>query len=782
MASVYNNVTSGSSASSIRGFGGLASGLDRDSLIEGMTIGVRSKIAKQQKSKQTLQWKQDTYRSISSKLIEFSKKYTSYTSVDTNLFSTAFWTKSTATPTGVNSKYVQVTGSPNGSGNISIVGVEKLAKRAAVTSSDAISGGELNTAVINFEDIKNVSNLEGQTLNFQVGDETFAVQLKSGKVGEFTYDYSNATKAMASIKESLKGISIGDKTLDQVIQVTTTPPGDESTPAGTPFELDFRSIDPDNREIHLTGGSEGALKALGFKDSAAFTEAGKIKISDSGMEGIDELIQEAFSQQTFMDRIDGKKMTFTYNGTSKTIDLTYDDTWSSDERLQKFAADIEAKLEDAFGKGRISVTPDNGKLKFVTQTPDKEPDPTSELAINSSDPDIVELLGVKQGQSNRLNWDAAVKDSGLVIPTDKKITINGKEITIDPDWTVNKLIETINNETDVTVTYMKNADRFSIVSKEEGASGEVTLDENAAKLFKTTAGTVPGEDAIINVRYGDSTDPVKLSRGSNTFDLDGMKVTVNGTFNTDGSDATQEVALNTKADPDKIVKAVSSMVKEYNELIKLINDEVSTRPNRKYEPLTDEQKEEMTEKQIEKWETEAKKGMLFGDPELRSLSDSMRFIFGYGGDEIVLMESFGITKSTDYGENGALAFDETKFRKALEESPDKVQELFNKAADKDTGERGGFMARLSEVNKQYAATTGSVKGSLIEKAGSVHSPASILSNTLKKSMDRIDDYIERLQDQLKVETDRYVKQFTSLETLISQMNSQSSWLQGAFGG
>ncbi|MFT4106000.1 MAG: flagellar filament capping protein FliD [Lacrimispora sp.] len=778
MASASSKISSGSSASSIRGFGGLASGLDRDSLIEGMTIGTRSKIAKQQKSKQTLQWKQDTYRSISSKLIEFSKKYTSYSSVDTNLLSTAFWTKSAATPTGVNSKYVQVTGSPNSSGNISIVGVEKLAKRASVTSG-SVSGGALNTGVINFEDVKTISNLEGQTLNFQVGTETFAVELKSGEVGGFTYDYSNATKAMASIKEALKGISIGDKTLDQVIQVTASPAGDENTPSGTPFELDFTSIDPDNREISLTGGSEGALKALGFEDSSAFVA---LKITDSGTEGIDGLTQKAFSQLSFKDRIDGKKMTFSYNGTSKTIDLKYDDTWGIGDRLQNFAQDIQTKLEDVFGKGRISVTTDNGKLKFVTQTPNGGTDSTSELTVTSADSGIVELLGVKTGQSNRLNWDAAVKDSGLVIPADGKIKINGKEITIDPDWTMNELIETINNETDVTVTYMKNTDQFSIISKQEGASGKVTLDQAAADLFNAAAGTVDGQDAIISVRYGDSTDPVKLSRGSNTFDLDGMKVTVNGTFNTDGNDATQEVALNTKADPDKIVKAVSSMVKDYNELIKLINDEVSTRPNRKYEPLTDEQKEEMTEKQIEKWETEAKKGMLFGDPELRSLSDSMRFIFGTGGDEIVLMQSFGITKSTDYGENGALSFDETKFRKALEETPDKVQELFNKAADKDTGDRGGFMARLSEVNKQYAATTGSVKGSLIEKAGSIHSPASILSNTLKKSMDRIDDYVERLQAQLKVETDRYVKQFTSLETLISQMNSQSSWLQGAFGG
>lgn len=92
------------------------------------------------------------------------------------------------------------------------------------------------------------------------------------------------------------------------------------------------------------------------------------------------------------------------------------------------------------------------------------------------------------------------------------------------------------------------------------------------------------------------------------------------------------------------------------------------------------------------------------------------------------------------------------------------------------------MTRLTVITDKYASVTGATKGILVEKAGSIYAPTSILTNSLKKSMDGIDSIIERLQSQLKSETDRYIKQFTSLETLISQMNSQSSWLQGAFGG
>ena len=172
--------------------------------------------------------------------------------------------------------------------------------------------------------------------------------------------------------------------------------------------------------------------------------------------------------------------------------------------------------------------------------------------------------------------------------------------------------------------------------------------------------------------------------------------------------------------------------------------------------------------------------MLFNDSDLRGISDSLRFIFESGSSDKAMLESFGISTSSNYGDNGKLVFDETKFRAALESNPEDLQKLFTKTADSATGEKGGVMARITSVTDKYASTTSATKGILIEKAGSIYAPTSILNNYLQKSVDSINDYITRLQGQLKTETDRYVKQFTSLESLISQMNSQSSWLS-SFG-
>ncbi len=804
MASVYNSVTSGSLSSSIKGYGGLASGLDRDSLIEGMTAATRAKIAKQQKSKQTFQWRQDAYRSVSSKLVEFSRKYTSYTTPETNISSAAFWNSSSATAVGTNSKYVQVTGSSASASNVSIVGVEKLAKKASMVSTGDVSKRVLDTGSIDVTEEWAVNNLEEESLTFQLGNRTFSIRMSGG-------DYSTGEEVEKAINEALNAVSIGNKKLSDYVQANVT--GDKTTAVSSGnfdspgYTLDFNATTlGEENGLRLVGGSEKALKALG-----ADIKQLEDKESQYGLikaDGIASKLgpQELYRKETFEDKIDGKSMTFIYNGTTRSIKLSYEAGATPEATLENMRKDIEEKLGKEFGSGRIKVGVGAGnKLQFSTTKPDGSSDSSSDLIISRADTGVIGKNGaidVVAGESNRLRLDATFKEflekQGTMPDPEPgagdslNLKINGKDIQgLTYGSTMSEIIKAINDsDAGVTVAYMRSADRFSIIAKEEGASGEVDIQAGGANalLFGSLAGTkIQGEDAVLHVKYSDSSAVTELTRGSNSFNLDGLTVTVNGifgTYDTDGKIVDNKdgaVTFNTKTDSDKIVKAVSEMIKDYNAIVKLVNDEVSTKPNRKYYPLTDEQKEDMKESQIEKWEEEAKKGMMFGDSELRSLSDSLRSVFQVYGDDSALMESIGITKSTDYSDNGALAFDESKFRAGLETSGEKIRDLFTKKADTAAGDKGGLASRLTSVMDQYASTTGSVKGSLIEKAGSIYAPSSVLSNVLKKSMDEVDKYIERLQAQLKVETDRYVKQFTSLETVVSQMNSQSSWLS-SFGG
>ncbi|MDE6828957.1 MAG: flagellar filament capping protein FliD, partial [Lachnospiraceae bacterium] len=237
-------------------------------------------------------------------------------------------------------------------------------------------------------------------------------------------------------------------------------------------------------------------------------------------------------------------------------------------------------------------------------------------------------------------------------------------------------------------------------------------------------------------------------------------------------------------DADSIVDAVKSMIEEYNSMIEMVNKEVKTKPDRDYEPLTSEQKKELSEDEIEAWEKKAKEGLLYADSDIRSLTSDLRFIID-GGIAQELAE-MGISTSTSYSDNGKINFDESKFRAALASDPERVQELFAESSVKNTNGNGyskGIGANLKSVLDKYVNTTGAMtsKGILIRKAGHESSPMSVTENTMYNQLKAIKEQISKLQERLETERDRYIKQFTSLETLISQMNNQSSWLS-QFGG
>ncbi|MCI9227156.1 MAG: flagellar filament capping protein FliD, partial [Dorea sp.] len=244
-------------------------------------------------------------------------------------------------------------------------------------------------------------------------------------------------------------------------------------------------------------------------------------------------------------------------------------------------------------------------------------------------------------------------------------------------------------------------------------------------------------------------------------------------------ETSEPVEINAQVDVDKVMDSIKSMVEEYNKIVDLVNKELGTKPNRDYAPLTSEQKKELSDDDIKLWEEKAKEGLLFGDSDLRSLSSDLRFVITGG-----LAEQFreiGISTSTLYSDNGKISIDETKLRAALETNPEKVEQLFTSKAGTDAEGKptfDGLATNLRNVMDKYVKTIGSMetKGILIKKAGSTSSPMSVTENTIYKQISEIEKMIAKLQDRLESERDRYIKQFTSLETLISQMNSQSGYL------
>ena len=74
-------------------------------------------------------------------------------------------------------------------------------------------------------------------------------------------------------------------------------------------------------------------------------------------------------------------------------------------------------------------------------------------------------------------------------------------------------------------------------------------------------------------------------------------------------------------------------------------------------------------------------------------------------------------------------------------NPDQVKDAFTKSKENGAAS-DGLMASIQKVTDRYAATTGDVKGILIEKAGSQYSPTAALDNYTLNQMKEIDEQIE----------------------------------------
>ena len=121
----------------LRGFGGLASGIDRDALIEKMTASTTSKITSKKQAMTKLEWKRDAYRSISNKIIDLQDNYLSY-SATKSLKNSDFFAKNQVSVQGDPdyTKYISATGNADTASRVSVLGVKQLATSATLTSGE----------------------------------------------------------------------------------------------------------------------------------------------------------------------------------------------------------------------------------------------------------------------------------------------------------------------------------------------------------------------------------------------------------------------------------------------------------------------------------------------------------------------------------------------------------------------------------------------------------------------------------------------------------------------
>ena len=786
----------------LRGFGGLASGIDRDALIGQMTARTTSKITAKKQAMTKLEWKRDAYRSISNKIIDLQDNYLSY-SATKSLKNSDFFAKNQVSVQGDPdyTKYISATGNADTASRVSVLGVNKLATSATLISGEKKTDSAITLGGISESDFKNkevkTSNLSGTKLTFgtySITDKKFTEE------ATFTFPTSYEKKVDGGKTETvtIDYTASSDKIVEQLNEALDSQEflGKDGK-SGIQFELKDGKLQIISQTESITDKGKScviretssALKSLGFNSGDMNQDEIDNGISLKEFNDHTSSFEAAaITKQPLSAYLKGKSISVSYGGQTKNIELIGDKEEIKD--FEAFKDSLQKKLDKAFGSGKVTVgkgKDSKGSLTF-TATDNKQT-----LQISAGSKELQNALGITSTQSNKISTGSSLWENrdklGLgkyntkeeLNDALKNFTVNGAKIdNITADTTVDGLLTAINNNKDagVTAIYLGSENKFVLSSNEKGKGREISLgadpkDTTDAANLIFGGVSQDGTDGEMSILYNGVQTTITSS--SNTFSIDGLDIRATNTFNTGSATAEGGVSFTASADTEKVTETVKKFIEAYNAMIDEVRTQATTKPDSNYKPLTDDQKNEMNETSIKNWEDKAKEGILYNSSALKDLDNATQGIFSsmmINGVSYDDLEKIGISFSDDYTAGGKIVFDEEKFKTAMDSDPEKVSDLF-------TGTHGivnTIDSTLSTYATRYASKNGNSYGVLIEEAGSEKLSLTLTNNSIYKELKDMQETITNLQSQLSTEQDRYISQFTQMERLINQMNSQSSYL------
>ncbi|MBR6486338.1 MAG: flagellar filament capping protein FliD [Lachnospiraceae bacterium] len=365
----------------------------------------------------------------------------------------------------------------------------------------------------------------------------------------------------------------------------------------------------------------------------------------------------------------------------------------------------------------------------------------------------------------------------------KKVNVNGQSFDVTPDMTVGEFVSRLNTA-GLNASFDEGNGRIFVSSKTSGTAGDFEFSTNSTNANKALialglkadpdkVGTegyegpvkIPGSDARIKLNGAEFTS------SSNTFSINGLTITAKA--KTEG-----QLSITTDTDYDAIYDKVKSFIKDYSSLINEITKLYNAPANKGYDPLTDDEKEALSDSEIKKWEDKVSESLLRRDGNLSSLSsilrNSMSQTFDIDGKTYSL-SSFGINTLSYFTapEDERNAFhidgdpddDETsgnadKLKAAIAANPGAVTEFFSKLAK-------NMYSKLQEFSKSSSTRS---YGSFYD------------DKQMKEDITKAESKVTKWDDYVKSIEDRYYKQFSKMESAMATLNSQQNYIAGFFGG
>ncbi len=282
----------------------------------------------------------------------------------------------------------------------------------------------------------------------------------------------------------------------------------------------------------------------------------------------------------------------------------------------------------------------------------------------------------------------------------------------------------------------------------EGRLNAYAADPN---LFKVT----DGSNAVAEI------NGVEIERNTNSFTVDGVSLTLL-------SETDEASTITVTQGTDQIYDTVIKFISDYNTLTNSINKLLDADPTyKKYLPLTTTQEDEMSDSQIEKWESKAKEGLLRNDSSLAGVLSSLRRTLYTKPEGSLALYDLGITTSYFGTKDNMTISDPSKLKSLIAEDPNAVMRLFT---DSETG----LGTLLNKAISDATRTSPTNPGTLVRIAGTAGRTDT--SSNIYKQIKDITAGLDRLETRYQKEYGRYWKQFNAMESMISNMNGTSSWL------
>lgn len=789
--------------------GGITSGFDTEAMVTQLLSSYQTRIDKQSQKITKLSWQQSAYQDITKKITEFKNTYFDVLKRDTYLMSPSTFNKFKADVTATSN--ADASGLTVSTTSNSSSGSYKIKLNQAAKASTA-QGNSITSGNFKLDLDKALSSASGEVKTNDDGSKTwtmnFALDVQVGgirKTISFSADALLGADGNVADKDAAKS-SIIDS-LNQKLQESFGYSGKTSGATG--------ATDANGKEWFLQ-------VKLGSDGKAEFQVGGNASVSVAENKGNFGLAQpkEKVAISTgsvvtgvnaFQVEIGGKNVSVAFNGVSSTYYDSKDQTGNeailaeykklktaayrksynlaeneivSDKQLEKFTYSNEQAAKD---KNAASIKEALKGVAGYTFNFDGTYITAADSNGNSVDFSMTSVEGgtlglTKASASNKISSGSTLSDLGFKPEADGtyKLNINGTEISLDKKSTISSMMSAVNKSAaGVTMTYSSLTNSFTLESKEFGGAGKVEVGDTSLGRSlglvddNGTVGASEGQNAIFEI------NGQEVYLNDNTYTLDGNTFTFN-----DNMTIGETYTVNIAKDSTTVKDALKKFVESYNKLIDDVYGYIGKSPAKDddgntYEPLTNAEKDEMSEDEITKWEEKAKQGVLYNDSTVSTVMSQMRSALYTSvtlddGSKFGIY-NLGIKTSSEWSEHGKLQIDENAFDKAFENNEDAIIKLFT---DSDTG----MMKKLNSVIDGAVKSSGAAntRGTLVRKAGKADSSVTT-DSTIYKEMVKMQDRLKELQDRYDTKEEYWWKVFTNMETAMADLNSQTSYISSYLG-